>query len=697
VHLFSRLYQAVSTTLRYKLLALVLFPILLIMPIALVLAIYWGITFTYQQLYIKVNTDLSVSHDLFQRIQDDYLNELRQLSESYDFRVAFELNDKSNLRRQIFNWEKQAGFTYLDLVTTSGISVLGMEKQTPPTTALVSAFEGGARAGVEIFSHEQLNLLSSDLAKQLQLPLIHTDRARPTERAEEDRGMMIRALYPIKDNAGKVVAVLDGGLLINGNFNFVDAIRDLVYGAGSLLEGSIGTVTIFLEDVRINTNVPLRPGERALGTRVSNEVRTKVLEQGVIWIDRAFVVNDWYISSYEPIVDMEGKRVGMLYAGFLEKPFRDALWQALGVLILLFIGLMALSSILAIRGAKSIFKPLETMSAVARATEAGREERVGNIDSKDEIGELAREFDAMLDLLNERSHQIQQWADQLEEKVEERTAELQLRNEELNRTVGVLRRTRKKLVTAEKLAAVGELTAGIAHEINNPTAVMLGNMDLMTSELGSNADPVRGEIKLIIEQIYRIKDIINSLLQYARPDEYVGYLSQVNVNELVAQTMPLVKHLEKKGRFEIKLDLKADTPIEISGKELQQVMVNLIVNAAHSLREDDRLIYVETENWKEKGVVVRVRDHGVGMSPELVHKVFNPFYSTKGQGEGTGLGLSVSYGLIRRYGGNITVESVEGEGTVFSVWMLFEPEIINDEETITEQLHAIVEADRETL
>jgi len=171
----------------------------------------------------------------------------------------------------------------------------------------------------------------------------------------------------------------------------------------------------------------------------------------------------------------------------------------------------------------------------------------------------------------------------------------------------------------------------------------------------------------------------------------------VNVNELVAQTMPLVKHLEKKGRFEIKLDLKADTPIEISGKELQQVMVNLIVNAAHSLREDDRLIYVETENWKEKGVVVRVRDHGVGMSPELVQKVFNPFYSTKGQGEGTGLGLSVSYGLIRRYGGNITVESVEGEGTVFSVWMLFEPEIINDEETITEQLHAIVEADRETL
>jgi len=98
---FTRLYRAINTTLRYKLLALVLFPILLIMPVALVLAIYWGITFTYQQQYIKVNTDLSASHDLFQRIQNDYLGELRQLTESYDFRVALELQNKGSLQRQI--------------------------------------------------------------------------------------------------------------------------------------------------------------------------------------------------------------------------------------------------------------------------------------------------------------------------------------------------------------------------------------------------------------------------------------------------------------------------------------------------------------------------------------------------------------------------------------------------------------------
>lgn len=93
---------------------------------------------------------------------------------------------------------------------------------------------------------------------------------------------------------------------------------------------------MFLDDVRINTNVPLKAGERALGTRVSDEVRTQVLDNGKIWIDRAFVVNDWYISSYEPIIDVDGKRVGMLYAGFLEAPFRHELWKALGVLVSLF-------------------------------------------------------------------------------------------------------------------------------------------------------------------------------------------------------------------------------------------------------------------------------------------------------------------------------------------------------------------------
>ena len=138
--------------------------------------------------------------------------------------------------------------------------------------------------------------------------------------------------------------------------------------------------------------------------------------------------------------------------------------------------------------------------------------------------------------------------------------------------------------------------------------------------------------------------------------------------------------------------MQANATVQINQQELQQVLVNLLVNAIHALPEHNGKIRIETRDWDNRGVVIDVKDNGVGMEEEQLGRIFNPFYSTKGQGEGSGLGLSVSYGLIRRYGGNITVKSTPNVGTEFSVWVLREPILTEDEETITEQLHAI-EAD----
>ncbi|MES9847866.1 MAG: ATP-binding protein [Candidatus Thiodiazotropha sp.] len=375
----------------------------------------------------------------------------------------------------------------------------------------------------------------------------------------------------------------------------------------------------------------------------------------------------------------------MLYAGFLESPSRNALWQALGVLILLFLALMLFSSILSISGAKSIFKPLEMMMAVVRATREGYTKRIGKISSMDEIGVLANEFDLLLDLLQERSLQVQQWADQLEEKVDERTAELKLKNQKLVTTIQILRETRAQLIAAEKLAALGELTAGVAHEINNPTAVMLGNLDLLVEELGDNATPVKGEIDLIIEQIFRIKDIINNLLQYARPDEIKETPSVIDVNEVVQHTLALVRYLRKQKQFEIRLDLNASRPVKINPHELQQVLVNLFVNAVHALDSSAGIISLSTDDWDEKGVVIRIEDNGMGIEEEQIEMIFNPFHTSKRVGEGTGLGLSVSYGLIKKYGGDITVRSDQGQGSSFSVWILQEPDLMEEETALMEQ------------
>jgi len=211
----------------------------------------------------------------------------------------------------------------------------------------------------------------------------------------------------------------------------------------------------------------------------------------------------------------------------------------------------------------------------------------------------------------------------------------------------------------------------------------------MLSELGDAANPVKEEFNIAIEQVYRIKDIINNLLQYARPDEYAGYIQQLDINKLVNDSLKLIQHLKKEKDFSIKLDLQATTLVEINAQECQQILVNLIVNAVHALPLVNGLIHIRSRDWNNKGIMVGVRDNGSGIAKDIVNQIFNPFFSTKQTAKGTGLGLTVSYSLIRRYGGNLTVESEMGKGTEFCLWILTEPKLMEDEETITEQLKAI--------
>lgn len=679
---------------RYKLLLLVLIPILLVIPLAVGGAIYWGHSLTYDQLYIKVNTDLSVSNNVFQRLQVDYQHRLERFAESYAFREAWTKHNKTSIHSQLDQLKKQAGFSYLTFHEAFRYVGQNQAKQLylgRPSKLQQQALNGEAVTGIEIFNQEELSAISDSLAKQVYLPLLDTPYAAPTQREIEDRAMMIRTLYPVKDTSGKVWAVLDAGILLNGDFKLVDAIRDLVYGPGSLPKDSLGTVTIFLDDVRIATNVPLRPGERALGTRVSEVVRNQVLGNGENWINRAFVVNDWYISGYTPIHDVDGKRVGILYAGYLETPFRNGLWLAIFALIVLLLLLLAFSMLLSFQSAKSIFSPLERLNRVIRQVRRGEQARVGPVKSRDEIAELAREFDSLLDLLQQRNQEVNSWANELESKVERRTNELSRRNDDLSRTIQILSQTRRKLVVAEKLAALGELTAGVAHEINNPAAVILGNMDMLSAVLGDDAKPVQQEINLVIEQIYRIQEILNNLLQYARPGTYSAHLERVDVNKVVQQTFQLVEHLSKKKRYSLEANYQATQLVEINAHELQQVLVNLIRNAVQSIPDKTGSIKVSTRDWLEKGVIIDVMDNGAGIPDDKIDKIFNPFFTTKQQvgSEGTGLGLSLSYSLIHRYGGNITVSSRPGEGATFTIWLLLKPKMIEDEQELIEQLFEI--------
>ena len=234
----TNIANKIRHTVRYKVLVLVLFPILLVMPIALMLAIYWGANFSYEQLYIKVNTDLSVSHDVFERIKRDYLNALGKTAESFAFRTELSRGNTKSLDQQIALLQKEYAFSYIHLTDQHGNPIDQQDQgekhiEIRPSSALENAKKGLASSGVEIFTAS--DLARENLADSVRLPLIDTPRARPTDKTVEDRGMMIRALYPIVDSEGRVLAILDGGVLLNGNHTFVDVIRDLVYGPGSLI------------------------------------------------------------------------------------------------------------------------------------------------------------------------------------------------------------------------------------------------------------------------------------------------------------------------------------------------------------------------------------------------------------------------------------------------------------------------------
>lgn len=682
-HFFGVSWQQMQAKVRYRILILTLLPILLTLVSLVFITIYWNISYTGKQLFMKVKADLAVAENTLQQVQVRQEKQLEKVMTSWTFQNDFrpilngEMNHRANIDAFLNEQKQLLNLDYLRLVSVS-------EAATDPDLRLILPKMGGLLpySGLMVLSPERLARIDPELAVTASIPIVATLRAQNPDKGVEGRGLLSRSLLPVPDLAGKVAWYLDGGILFNRDTRIVDHIRDLVYDKGTLPERSIGTVTIFLDNIRISTNVPLHffpqgneTQGRALGSLVSEEVREKVLNRGELWVDRAFVFNDWFISAYAPLEDIRGQRVGMIYTGFSESPFiHNYLLNIieLGTILML---VLLVSGLLVYRGAYSLLQPIERIHHVVQAVQSGRNIRIGalGLDRENELSNLAEQFDRMLDLLQRRNAQIQSAAEQLEMKVEERTRSLQDKTLELERNVALLNETRQQLVTNEKLTALGELTAGIAHEINNPTAVILGNMELMRYELGDNADLVKEEIDLVIQQVMRISTIIRSLLQYSRPGEFNAPLEMQPITPIIEETMVLVRHSIKKQEVILITELSATCLVQVNRPQLLQVLINLVVNAAHAMDGKGR-IWVRTYDWLQQdmpiGVKIEVEDEGSGIAPELLGRIFDPFYTTRK--DGTGLGLSLSYGIIKRIGGTIEVSSTLGKGTVFTIGLYHE-------------------------
>ena len=670
------LAERLAGSVRAKLLVLVLAPLLLGVPLLLGLVWSWGNEAYERLLGFKISSDLVTAHEYFERVKSGVGRDLSALANSRLLANAMAHSAPATLQRQLQSMALADGLDFLRLLNADGTlrASAAQSSQLPAAwlamPAVAAALSGGAFTSIELVGPNALEHIDPALRRRAYLPLVPTEAAAPDPRSVEDRGMVIHAAAPVLDDAGRLAGVLEGGVLLNGNLAIVDRINAIVYKEGSLPLGSLGTATLFLGDTRIATNVRLFEGRRALGTRVSKAVRDQVLGAGKDWLGTAFVVNDHYVSGYEPVVNGAGQRIGMLYVGFLEAPLRQAKQLGMFALFAIFLVVSGIGTVLSLRWARSVFKPIERMNAVIQRIERGdAAARVGPLASRDEVGRLAGEFDHLLDTLAAKQAELRRWADELDRKVMERTAELAETN-------ASLRRAQQQLVMSEKLAAIGELTAGVAHEINNPVAVIQGNLDVLREVLGPDAEPVREEIRLIHQQADRIRQIVTKLLQFARPGEFAGYVEAVDVNGLINDCLVLTRHNLEKREIEVHTRLEAGVGIEINRSELQQVLINLIVNAVQAMPNGGRLDLASAD-WFEDGLhlgaVIHVSDTGQGIAGEDLDRIFDPFFTTK-KGSGTGLGLSISYTIVQRYGGRITVSSTPGAGSAFSVWLRSQPE-----------------------
>jgi signal transduction histidine kinase len=234
-----------------------------------------------------------------------------------------------------------------------------------------------------------------------------------------------------------------------------------------------------------------------------------------------------------------------------------------------------------------------------------------------------------------------------------------------------LEAVQRQLVQAEKIASLGRLAAGVAHEINNPLAGVLIYADILMKELKGN-EGCRKDLEEIISQTLRCKQIVARLLEFSRQslDERV----LCDVNEIIGHCVKLLQHQSLFHNVEIIQDLRSDLP-QILGNpgELEQVFTNLMLNATDAMEGRGRITVSSVSELGGKKVALTFTDTGPGIPPEIKEKIFEPFFTTKPVGVGTGLGLSVVYGVIQRHGGSIEVSSKPETGTTFIIRLPLEP------------------------
>jgi two-component system NtrC family sensor kinase len=463
------------------------------------------------------------------------------------------------------------------------------------------------------------------------------------------------------------------GLLLSGDEAYLFTVAPVKDRAGArvgaLMIGTrLQTLLAQLHRQSLADLVVLDPGGRLIATTLTKTESDDI--DGLLQLPASTVADvdtlparplTLYGRQFEVLystLEVRQRPVGVLgvvlsrdYVVATENVSRDTLVALFGVLVL---AVMILGFLLA----RAITQPILRLREISQAVAAGDLDQETGLRQTDEIGDLAAAFDQMTLRLRERTQEAARLYD-----------ETVRRNTELTEAYDKLKRAQQQLIQSEKLGAIGQLTAGIVHDVKNPLAAIKGMAELMQET--PNLDPQQQQnAASIIEHTNRANRIVGDLLKFAR--QSAREMVPGDLRATVETVVRLNGYLARQSKVQMTTDLPAQSVMAIYDPgQIEQVLVNLIQNAIQAMPNGGRLRINVSQT--SQTVAVAVQDTGTGIAPENLGRIFDPFFTTKPAGEGTGLGLAVSYGIVASHGGKIDVVSTLGAGTTFTVLLPIDP------------------------
>lgn len=507
---------------------------------------------------------------------------------------------------------------------------------------MVRAMRSGSAAGTVIVPAETLASEAPDLASKARIEVRATPMAPPTDRWALDDGMVLKAVEAVHDDDGKVMGYVVGSNLLNRNYGLIDSIHDITFQDETWNDRPVGTVTVFQGDVRIATNVRNEDGSRAVGTLLSATVADVVLREERAYDDRAWVVNDWYLSAYEPIRDLDGHAIGVLYVGILEARYLSYRNQmVVSLLVLAGLG-MLIALALAYGLSWALSRPIARLTdAARRVSEGDFMARVGDrAGCIEELALLNRTFDHMADSVVREGN------------------ELMAANQDL----------------ADTNRQYMEMLEFVTHELKSPLSSCLFAADsLREGCFGPMADNQRAVLDTMERNLSYLNEMITNYLNLSRieKDEMQFDPQVVAVrDDVVLPVLEQIGGQVQAAGMRIRCEVPGDLRVLGDRELLKIVMDNLLSNAVKYGRRDTA-IEVRAEPSDAGRARITVRNEGRGIPAADLPRLFRKFSRLDARElqakKGTGLGLFITRQIVEAHGGTIGAESRENEWALFWV------------------------------